>query len=48
MRARVTPTHIGVRFDGMSESDSIRLAGALADHQRRRAALQSGGTGPVL
>jgi PilZ domain-containing protein len=46
--ARMTPTHIGVRFDGMSEADSIRLAGALADHQRRRAALQAGGAGPVL
>jgi hypothetical protein len=46
--ARITPTHIGVRFEGMSEADSIRLAGALADHQRRRAALQAGSAGPVL
>lgn len=35
--ARITPTHIGVRFDDISEDDRIRLAGALADHQRRRA-----------
>jgi hypothetical protein len=46
--ARMTPTHIGVRFAGMSEADSIRLAGALADHQRRRAALQKGSSGPVV
>lgn len=41
--ARITPTHVGVRFEDISEDDRIRLAGALADHQRRRAAAQPNG-----
>jgi hypothetical protein len=46
-RARITPTHIGVRFDDITEDDRIRLAGALADHQRRRAAVQAAAANPV-
>jgi hypothetical protein len=46
--ARITPTHIGVRFDEMQEDDRIRLAGALADHQRRRAAVQASVANPSL
>ena len=32
--ARETRTHVGVSFIDMRDSDRIRLAGALADHQR--------------
>jgi hypothetical protein len=46
--ARITPTHVGVRFDDMSKDDRIRLAGALADHQRRRAAVQAVAPNPAL
>jgi hypothetical protein len=46
--ARITPTHIGVRFDDVDEADRIRLAGALADHQRRRSAIQATTGAPSL
>jgi PilZ domain len=38
--ARETPTQLGVAFLDMSDSDRIRLAGILADHQRPEAVSQ--------
>lgn len=37
--ARATPTHMGVRFIGVSEADQLRVAGVLASVQRRTPAL---------
>lgn len=32
---RDTPTHVAVRFENMEQTDQLRLAAVLADHQRR-------------